>query len=49
VLRCDEGLNVRGGFIKGTDEEEVPEAVQGIRHAVMCAHYIWKQRGFAYT
>ena len=27
MLRGDEGLDIRGGFINSTDEEEVPQAV----------------------
>jgi hypothetical protein len=39
VLRSDEGFNIRGGFINGTDEEEVPQAVWCVRHAVMWTTY----------
>ena len=39
VLRGDEGFDIRGGFINGTDEEEVPQTVRCVRHAVMCTAY----------
>ena len=39
MRRSDEGFDIRGGFINGTDEEEVPEAVRCVRHVVMCTMY----------
>lgn len=36
MLRSDERFDICGGLINGTDEEEVPETVRCVRHAVMC-------------
>lgn len=36
MLRSDERLDIRGGFINGPDEEKVPQAIRCVRRAVMC-------------
>jgi hypothetical protein len=36
VFRGEERFYICGGFINGTDEEEVPNAVCGASDAVMC-------------
>jgi hypothetical protein len=48
MRRSDEGFDVRGGFINGTDEEEVPEAVKWVTYVVMCTTYDHRA-GAAYT
>jgi hypothetical protein len=36
VLWSDERFDIRGSFINDPDEEKVPQAVLGVRRAIMC-------------